>query len=101
MVGVVVAQWMDVIVCKTRRMSNFHQGMGNWVLNFGLLFETGLAAFFLYTPSLGTVLQTTYVRWECWVWPMPFMGFMLVFEEARKAYIRMYPKSFFGQELLF
>ena len=43
-------QWADVIISKTRVLSIFQQGMTNWVLNFGLVFETACAAFLLYFP---------------------------------------------------
>jgi sodium/potassium-transporting ATPase subunit alpha len=62
-------QWADLIICKTRRNSLVHQGMkyvvfkslniknsfifsSNWMLNFGLVFETALAALLCYTPYL-------------------------------------------------
>ena len=35
-VSIVVVQWTDLIICKTRRLSVFQQGMNNWFLNFGL-----------------------------------------------------------------
>merc|ERR1711970_189649 len=35
-VSIVVVQWADLIICKTRRNSIVHQGMKNWVLNFGI-----------------------------------------------------------------
>lgn len=51
-VSIVVVQWADLIICKTRRNSIVHQGMRNWALNFGLIFETLLAAFLSYTPGM-------------------------------------------------
>merc|ERR1719222_1773718 len=44
-ISIVVVQWADLIICKTRRNSIIHQGMRNHVLNFGLIFETLMAAF--------------------------------------------------------
>jgi len=44
-IAIVVMQWINVILCKTRNLSIFQQGMGNWTINFGILFETILAAF--------------------------------------------------------
>jgi sodium/potassium-transporting ATPase subunit alpha len=51
-IAIVIVQWTDLIICKTRRNSLFQQGMGNHMLNFGLFFETALAAFLSYTPGL-------------------------------------------------
>merc|ERR1712121_32760 len=44
-VSIVIVQWADLIICKTRKNSIFQQGMKNHFLNFGLVFETVLAAF--------------------------------------------------------
>jgi hypothetical protein len=43
--SIVVVQWADLIICKTRKNSVFQQGMKNWVMNFGLVFETCLGSF--------------------------------------------------------
>lgn len=56
-VSIVVVQWADLIICKTRRNSIFHQGMRNWALNFGLVFETILAAVLSYTPGMDKGLR--------------------------------------------
>merc|ERR1711876_26329 len=48
-VSIVVVQWADLIICKTRKNSVFEQGMKNHFMNFGLCFETCLAAFLSYT----------------------------------------------------
>ncbi|GBP35975.1 hypothetical protein EVAR_91526_1 [Eumeta japonica] len=56
-VSIVVVQWADLIICKTRRNSIVHQGMRNWALNFGIVFETALAAFLSYTPGMDKGLR--------------------------------------------
>lgn len=56
-ISIVVVQWADLIICKTRRNSIFHQGMRNWALNFGLIFETILAAVLSYTPGMDKGLR--------------------------------------------
>merc|ERR1712136_149862 len=47
-VSIVVVQWADLIICKTRRNSLFQQGMRNHVLTFGLFFETAIACLLSY-----------------------------------------------------
>jgi sodium/potassium-transporting ATPase subunit alpha len=37
---IIVVQWADLMICKTRWLSIRQQGMVNPVMNFGLLFET-------------------------------------------------------------
>merc|ERR1719414_2618877 len=39
-VSIVIVQWADLIICKTRMNSVFQQGMKNHFMNFGLFFET-------------------------------------------------------------
>ncbi|KAJ8925600.1 hypothetical protein NQ315_009440 [Exocentrus adspersus] len=56
-ISIVIVQWTDLIICKTRRNSLLHQGMTNWALNFGLVFETALAAFLSYTPGMDKGLR--------------------------------------------
>merc|ERR1711953_1238929 len=50
--SIVVVQWANLLICKTRKNSVFQQGMKNWVMNFGLVFETVLAAILCYVRTL-------------------------------------------------
>lgn len=56
-VTIVVVQWFVLLVCKTRRNSLFQQGIDNQVLNFGIIFETGLALFLSYAQWTSTTLR--------------------------------------------
>ena len=56
-VSIVVVQWADLLICKTRKNSLFQQGLTNYMLNFGLFFETALAAFLSYTPGMDKGLR--------------------------------------------
>jgi sodium/potassium-transporting ATPase subunit alpha len=56
-VGIVVIQWANAILSKTRRLSVFQQGMRNHVLTFALFFETAVAAGLSYTPGLDEGLR--------------------------------------------
>merc|ERR1711934_718320 len=42
---IVVVQWADLLICKTRWLSIREQGMSNQAMNLGLFFETLLAAY--------------------------------------------------------
>lgn len=57
MFPLVIVQWADLIISKTRRNSIVQQGMSNWVLNIGLVFETVLAAFLCYCPGFDKGLR--------------------------------------------
>lgn len=90
-VSIVVVQWADVIICKTRRNSVFQQGMKsvspitfywyvhaikvyikvsfafvpsrNKILIFGLFEETALAAFLSYCPGMDVALRMYPLKW--------------------------------------
>uniref|UniRef100_A0A5F9DI53 Sodium/potassium-transporting ATPase subunit alpha n=1 Tax=Oryctolagus cuniculus TaxID=9986 RepID=A0A5F9DI53_RABIT len=62
-VSIVVVQWADLIICKTRRNSVFQQGMKNKILIFGLFEETALAAFLSYCPGMDVSVLTSEPPW--------------------------------------
>ncbi|CAF3358042.1 unnamed protein product, partial [Rotaria sp. Silwood1] len=90
-VTIVICQWAVLIVCKTRRNSIFQQGMNNWMLNFGLVFETVLAAIISYTPYLDTALNTYPLKFLWWLVPIPYFFLILIYDEVRKYMIRKNP----------
>ncbi|KAL3242224.1 hypothetical protein MRX96_021443 [Rhipicephalus microplus] len=71
-VSIVIVQWADLIICKTRRNSIVHQGMKNHVLNFGLVFETALAAFLSYCPGMDKGLRMYPLKINWWLPALPF-----------------------------
>ncbi len=85
---IIVVQWADLMICKTRWLSIKQQGMVNGVMNFGLLFETCLGAFLCYTPGLGNVLGTRPLRLLHWTPGMPFCLFIFMYDEIRKKLMR-------------
>merc|ERR1719197_324619 len=50
LMSIIVVQWTDVMICKTRMLSILEQGMKNNVLNIGLLEETLLGLALAYVP---------------------------------------------------
>ncbi|QQP54478.1 Sodium/potassium-transporting ATPase subunit alpha, partial [Caligus rogercresseyi] len=87
-VSIVVVQWADLIICKTRRNSVFQQGMNNMFMNFGLIFETALAAFLSYTPGMDKGLRMYPLKFHWWLPAMPFSLLIFVYDECRKLLIR-------------
>lgn len=68
--AIVIVQWADVIICKTRRLSLFTQGiLENRVLIYGLIEETLLATFLAYVPGTD-VLRMFPLEWYWWLIPM-------------------------------
>ncbi|KAK3932865.1 Sodium/potassium-transporting ATPase subunit alpha [Frankliniella fusca] len=97
-VSIVIVQWADLIVCKTRRNSLIHQGMRNWALNFGLVFETALAAFLSYTPGMDKGLRMYPLKFVWWLPALPFTLSIFVYDEVRRFYLRRYPGGWLEQE---
>merc|ERR1739845_338209 len=66
-VSIVIVQWADLIICKTRMNSVFQQGMKNWFMNFGLCFETLLAVILCYTPGMDKGLRMYPLKINWWI----------------------------------
>merc|ERR1712055_971143 len=97
-VSIVIVQWADLIVCKTRRNSIVHQGMRNWVLNFGILFETALAAFLSYTPGMDKGLRMYPLKFYWWLPALPFSLLIFVYDEIRRFILRRNPGGWVENE---
>lgn len=87
-VSIVVVQWADLMICKTRKNSIFQQGMWNHHLTFGLFFETTLAAFLSYCPGLENGLRMMPLRFTWWLPALPFSAAIFTFDEVRKYLLR-------------
>ena len=87
-VAIIVVQFADLLICKTRLLSLFQQGMKNKVMIFGLLSELALALIITYTPYLGPALGTRPLRPEWWLPAVPFSIFIFCYDELRKYWIR-------------
>ena len=65
--------------------------MKNHILNFGLVFETALAAFLSYTPGMDKGLKMYPLKSNWWFPALPFSLLIFVFDEVRKFLIRANP----------
>merc|ERR1711893_188596 len=97
-VSIVIVQWADLIICKTRKLSVFQQGMKNHFLNFGLFFETCLAAFLSYCPGMDKGLRMYPLKWNWWLPAMPFSLLIFVYDECRKLILRHNPGGWVENE---
>jgi len=92
-VSIVIVQWADLIICKTRKLSVFQQGMTNWILNFGLFFETALACFLSYTPGMDKGLRMYPLKFWWWLPALPFSALIFTYDELRKLLLRTLPPN--------
>lgn len=87
-VTIVIVQWADLLICKTRILSIRQQGLKNSVMNFGLMFETLLAAVLCYSAGLNGALGTRNLRLVHWFPGMPFSMAIFLYDETRKFLMR-------------
>ncbi|XP_029033740.2 sodium/potassium-transporting ATPase subunit alpha-like isoform X2 [Osmia bicornis bicornis] len=97
-VSIVIVQVADVMVCKTRRNSLFQQGMNNWVLNMGILFEIVVACIVCYAPYMDKILSTYALKFEWWLPGIPYAVIILIYDELRKLWIRKNPEGWWDRE---
>ena len=90
-ISIIIVQWADLLICKTRKLSLFQQGLQNDFMNFGLLFETVLGATLVYTPALNTVFGTRPLHILHWFPAVPWSMFIFTYDEMRKAIMRQNP----------
>lgn len=88
-VCIVIVQMGGLLVCKTRLLSFFRQGMKNWVLNVGLMTEVALCAALCYIPPIQVAFETRPLRFVHWLPAIPFSVFIFVYDELRKFFIRL------------
>merc|ERR1712154_33639 len=70
-ISIIVVQWADLMICKTRIRSLFEQGMTNTFMNYSLFFETILGAFLIYVPTANVVTGTRPLRFTWWTAAVP------------------------------
>merc|ERR1711990_374783 len=97
-VSIVVVQWADLIICKTRKNSVFQQGMKNHFMNFGLVFETLLAAILSYTPGMDKGLRMYPLKINWWLPAIPFSVLIFCYDETRKFLLRRNPGGWIESE---
>merc|ERR1712038_1782260 len=90
-VSIVIVQWADLIICKTRKLSVFQQGMKNHFMNFGLFFETALACVLSYTPGMDKGLRMYPLKINWWLPAIPFSILIWCYDETRKFLLRRNP----------
>lgn len=89
LVSIVVVQWADLMISKTRNLSISQQGMKNWFANFGLVFETCLVAILCYFPWFNIPLKTRMLASPHFGVPsFPFFAVIFFYDEGRKSLLR-------------
>merc|ERR1719499_2086208 len=90
-ISIIVVQWADLMICKTRSRSLFEQGMTNVFMNWSLFFETALGAFLCYVPVANIAVETMPIDFVWWTPAVPFSLAIYSYDELRKGIIRASP----------
>jgi len=91
-ISIIVVQWADLLICKTRTLSIFTHGMNNTFMNKAIIFETILGAGISYLPFIN-IVGTRPLKFVWWCSAIPFNFFIFLYDESRKAWIRKNPKG--------
>ena len=86
--SIVIVQWADLLICKTRSLSIYHQGMKNPVLLFGMFSETCLCLLLAYAPGVDQGLGTRPLMFIHWCPSMPYSVCIFLYDELRKFGLR-------------
>jgi len=88
LMSIIVCQWTDVMICKTRMLSIMQQGMSNYVLIIGLFEELILGLALAYVPFCQAAFNTAPLEAVMWTYGIPFALLILFFDEIRKFLLR-------------
>jgi sodium/potassium-transporting ATPase subunit alpha len=87
-VSIVIVQWAELLICKTRLLSIADQGMQNKVMLFGLCSETLLCMALCYLPFMNIAFSTAAIHPVHWFPSMPFSCCIFLYDETRKYLLR-------------
>uniref|UniRef100_A0A8C1NLR8 Sodium/potassium-transporting ATPase subunit alpha n=1 Tax=Cyprinus carpio TaxID=7962 RepID=A0A8C1NLR8_CYPCA len=97
-ISIVVVQWGDLIIVKTRRNSIVQQGMKNKVLIFAFFEEAALAAFLSYCPGMDVAVRMYPLRPLWWFTAVPYSLLIFIYDEVRKYLLRQNPGGWVEKE---
>ncbi|XP_047659016.1 sodium/potassium-transporting ATPase subunit alpha-1 isoform X3 [Tachysurus fulvidraco] len=97
-VSIVIVQWADLIICKTRMNSIIQQKMKNKILIFGLLEETALASFLSYCPGMDVALRMYPLKPSWWLCALPYSLLIFAYDETRRYILRRNPGGWVEKE---
>lgn len=87
-ITIVLVQIGGILICKTRTLSLFQQGMKNHMLTFSLMTEVALCCIIAYVPFIHTAFGSASVRFVHWLPALPFVLFIFLYDELRKFLLR-------------
>ncbi|CAN0002540.1 unnamed protein product [Bubo scandiacus] len=96
--SIVVVQWADLIICKTRRNSVFQQGMKNKIPDLRAAGGDGAGGFPLLLPRHGGGPAHVPPQGYLVVLCLPLQPLIFAYDEVRKLILRRYPGGWVEKE---
>ncbi|CAF0737223.1 unnamed protein product [Didymodactylos carnosus] len=97
--AIIIVQIANLLVCKTRRLSLFQQGIrSNVFVIFCIIFMPTVAVALIYIPGLNRALFLERLQPLWWLPPIPFAIMIFIYDEIRKLMIRKHPEGWVAQE---
>uniref|UniRef100_A0AC34F6A5 Sodium/potassium-transporting ATPase subunit alpha n=1 Tax=Panagrolaimus sp. ES5 TaxID=591445 RepID=A0AC34F6A5_9BILA len=91
--AIVVLQWADLLISKTRTNSLVTQGFSNNVLNTGLISTFVISMIIMYVPYVDQMFQLVGVRMSAALIAVPLAWLVFLYDECRRAWIRRFPNG--------
>merc|ERR1712072_848711 len=82
-ISIIVVQWADLLICKTRILSIFEHGMNNAFMNKAIVMETLLGACISYLGFINFI-GTKPLKFMYWMPAVPFNVAIFIYDEVRK-----------------
>ncbi|CAF0722465.1 unnamed protein product [Didymodactylos carnosus] len=97
--AIIIVQIANLLICKTRRLSLFQQGIrSNLFVIFCIIFMPAVAVVLIYIPGLNRALFLERLQPLWWLPPIPFAIMIFIYDEIRKLMIRKSPEGWVAQE---
>ena len=92
-ITMVMCQFSHIWMCKTRTRSLFQHGVGNMMMNFGVIIEIALAIIVVYVPFLNPIFQSHYLAGQYWLPWLCGAATLWGYNEGRKWWFRKWPRG--------
>lgn len=100
-VTLVLCQFWNIWVCKTRTVSVFrHDLLHNKITLFGVALALAVMLLVTFVPFLQPIFNSRDPPNFVWAWSLPFTGFILVWTEATKWAARKWPEGFVARHIV-
>ncbi|TKR61221.1 hypothetical protein L596_028362 [Steinernema carpocapsae] len=96
--AIVIVQWADLLISKTRMISIVNQSMENHSLNASIIFTVLLTIALLFIPGLNQFVGFVGIRYPWAMIAVPFAWLIFIFDEARRSLIRKWPGGWLYRE---